>query len=144
MLQHAATQKGRETHMRSLSEWKNAQQAPLRLILERGCFVALAIQALPCVVLRTVSNFLLAADTLSLAVQAADLKGGKAKAGEAAAGLDGMTSDVAAATRDAGGEVVDAAPVDNDKCVALHSTTCTTQASSMQLQVAVSRLPFCV
>lgn len=66
-----------------------------------------------------VSNFLLAAHTLSLAVQAADLKGGKAKASDAAAGLDGMTSDVAAATRDAGGEVVDAAPVDNDKCVAL-------------------------
>lgn len=48
-------------------------------------------------------------------LQAKDLKGGKGKAGEAAAGVDSTTSDVAGAVRDAGGAIADAAPVDTDR-----------------------------
>ena len=50
-------------------------------------------------------------------LQAADLKGGKSKAGETAAGVDSTTSQVAGAVRDAGGAIADAAPVDTDRCV---------------------------
>lgn len=50
------------------------------------------------------------------ALQAADLKGGKGKAGDAAAGVDSTTSEVAGAVRDAGGAIADAAPVDTDRC----------------------------
>lgn len=52
----------------------------------------------------------------ALTLQAADLKGGRGKAGEAAAGVDSTTSDVAGAVRDAGGAIADAAPVDTNRC----------------------------
>lgn len=57
---------------------------------------------------------------LGVRVQATDLAHGKGKAGEAAAGMDSVTSSIAANVRGAGGAIADAAPVDSGRsgCVA--------------------------
>ncbi|KAK9838549.1 hypothetical protein WJX81_006764 [Elliptochloris bilobata] len=46
---------------------------------------------------------------------AADLKGSKGAAGEAAAGVDSTTSEIAGAVRDAGGAIADATPINTER-----------------------------